>query len=101
MRLQNVREEAVIAVPLANVVERDDEQISVFERLEHCFAVVPLRHGITQRAVQSFQDGRRQQERPYVIGLTLQHLVDQVVDDVPVVAREAGDEPPDVRSSLH
>ncbi len=59
VRLQNIREESVIAVPLAYVVERDDEKVSLFECLEHCLAVVPFGYGITQRAVESFQDGRR------------------------------------------
>ena len=35
------------------------------------------------------------------LGLALQHLLDQVVDDVPVVAGEAGDEAGDVVSPLH
>ena len=36
-----------------------------------------------------------------MVGLPCQDLLDQVVDDVPVVAGEAGDEAGDVGSSLH
>ena len=42
-----------------------------------------------------------EQKAPNMLRLTLQDLPDQVVDDVPVVAREAGDEAGDVSSSLH
>ena len=38
---------------------------------------------------------------PDMLGLTLQDLLDQVVDDVAVVAGEAGDEAGDVVSALH
>ena len=36
-----------------------------------------------------------------LLGLALQHLLDEVVDDVPVVAGEAGDEAGDVVAALH
>ena len=34
-----------------------------------------------------------------MVGLALQHFLDQIVDDVPVIPREAGDEPGDVVAS--
>ena len=36
-----------------------------------------------------------------MFGLTLQHLLDQVVDDVAVVSTEAGDEAGEVVAPLH
>ena len=36
-----------------------------------------------------------------MIGLALQHLLDQVVDDVPVIPCEAGDEPGDIVAPPH
>ena len=42
-----------------------------------------------------------QQEGLDTIGLTLQHLLDEVVDDVTIIAREAGDEAGHVVSPLH
>ena len=101
VRLQNVREEVVVAVPLAAVVERDQEQVPSIQRLEHGLAAVPAGNGIAERAAQPVQDGGLQQEVPDVIGLALQHLLDQVVDDVPVIPREAGDEAGDVVAPLH
>ena len=54
-----------------------------------------------KRAAQPIQDRGLQQEVPDVVGLTLQDLLDQVVDDVPVVAGEARDEAGDVVAALH
>ena len=48
---------------------------------------------VAQRAVEPVQDGGVQQEVADLAGLALQHLLGQVVDDVAVVSREAGDEP--------
>ena len=45
--------------------------------------------------------GGLQQESVDVLGLTLQDLFDQVVDDVAVVARESADEPRNVIPPLH
>ena len=58
-------------------------------------------HGVAQRAVQPIQQAGAQQEGADLFGLPLQYLLDQVVDDVAVIAREAGDESADVRASLH
>ena len=50
VRLQNVRKELVVAVPLAAVVERDQEQVPSIKSLEHGFAAVPAGNGIAERA---------------------------------------------------
>ena len=50
VRLQHVREELVVAVPLAAVVERDQEQVPSIKSLEHGFAAVPAGNGIAERA---------------------------------------------------
>ena len=47
------------------------------------------------------QDRGLQQEAPDLFGLTLQDLLDQVVDDVPVVPGEARDEARDIVAPLH
>ena len=100
-RLQHVGEEVVVAIPLAAVVERDQEQVAALQRLQHGLAAVLAGDGIAQRAAQPVQDGGLQQEVPDLVGLALQHLLDQVVDDVAVVAGEAGDEAGDVVAPLH
>ena len=61
----------------------------------------PAGDGIAQRTAQPVQDRGLQQEVLDRVGLPLQHLLDQVVDDVPVVSGEAGDEAGDVVPALH
>ena len=92
VRTQNVREQMVIPVPPAAVVERDDEQVPAIERLQHGLPAVLAGDGVAQRAAQPVQDGGAQQETPDAPGLALQHLFGQVVDHVAVVPRESGDE---------
>ena len=100
-RPQHVGEQVVVAIPLAPVVERDEEQVRPIERLQHGLAAVLAGDGIAQRAAQPVQDRGLQQEAPDVLGLALQDLLDQVVDDVAVVPGEAGDEAGDVVAPLH
>jgi hypothetical protein len=57
--------------------------------------------GVAQRAAQPIQDRGLQQELVDMLGLALQDLLGQVVDDVAVVPGEAGDEAGDVVSSPH
>ena len=94
VRAQHVGEQVVVAVPLASVVERDEEEVGPLEGDERRAAPslcpvtasqsgpVEPRRGRTSRSRKSRTSGR----------LAGQHLLGEVVDDVPVVAREAGDE---------
>ena len=50
-------------------------------------------HGVAQRAGEPVQDGGLEQEPPHRLGLPVEDLLDEVVDDEPVVAGEPGDEP--------
>ena len=100
-RTQHVGEEVVVAVPPAAVVERDQEQVPPVQRLQHGPATAVAGDGITQRTAEPVQDGGLQKEALDRVGLPLQHLLDQVVDDVPRVSCEAGDEAADVVPALH
>jgi hypothetical protein len=57
MGVQNVREEVVVAVPAAAVVERDHEQVGAVQRLEHGLPAVLAGDGVAQGAAQPVQDG--------------------------------------------
>ena len=100
-RAQHVCKEMVIAIPAAAVVEWNHEQVASLQRLQHRFAAVLAGDGIAQRAAEPVEDRGLQQEAADLIGLALQDLFDQVVDDVAIVAGEAGDEAGDVVSPLH
>ena len=100
-RPQHVGEELVVAIPPAAVVERDEEQVPAIQRLQHGLAPVLAGDRVAQRAGQAGEDRRLQQEAPDLLGLTVQDLLDQVVDDVAVVPREARDEAGDIVAPLH
>ena len=57
--------------------------------------------GVAQRAAEPAEQRGLEQEVAHGAGLALQHLLDQVVDDVAVVPGEPGDEAGDVVPSLH
>ena len=90
--LEDVGEEVVVAVPLAAVVQRDQEEVVPVEGLEQGPAAGLAGDRVAQGAGHPVEDRGLQQERLDVLGLALQHLLDEVVDDVPVIAREARDE---------
>src|SRR6266567_9627559 len=99
--MQHVSEEIVVAIPPAAVVKRDQEQVPSIQRLQHGLAATLPGDGIAQWTAQSAEDGGLQQEGLDVIGLTLQNFLNQVVDDVAVIPREAGNKAGDVVSPLH
>ena len=71
------------------------------QALEGRPAVVPAGQGVTERAAEPVQDRGLQQEELLRSGASVQHLLDEVVDDEPVVAREPGDEPGHVVAPPH
>ena len=67
---------------------------------EHLAPVVATGDRVTQRPGQPVEHRGLQQEAANRVGLVPQHLLDQVVDDVAVVAGEAGDEAAGVLASV-
>lgn len=82
----------MVAVPRAIVVEGDEEQVVGPDPFEHRGAVGPARESVARGAAQPVQDCRTQQELPHRGGLTVEHLVGEVVEDEAVAAREVPDE---------
>ena len=91
-RPQHLGEQMVVAIPLPLVVQGDEEEVRPLQGHEHVAPVVAAGHGITQRPGEPVEDRRAQQKLAHGLRLVLQHLLDEVVDDVPVVPGEAGDE---------
>ena len=100
-RLEHVGEQVVIPIPVATVVERDQEEVPAIQGLQHRLATGLAGHGIAQRTAQPDEDRGPQQEASDVVGLTLQDLFREVIDDVAIVPGEARDEAGDVASPLH
>ena len=89
---EHVAEEVVVPVPPPAVVEGDEEEVRPLQRLEGRLGVAAAGDRGAQRSRQPAQDRGLEEEGPDVVGLAVQDLVDEVVDDEPVVTGEAGDE---------
>ncbi len=100
-RAEEIGEQVVVAVPAPPIVERDEEQVRPFERLEHRRPAGPAGHRVTQGSGEPVQDRGQEEELAIGVRLTLEDLVGQIVDDEPVVARELRDERRGVLASLH
>jgi hypothetical protein len=84
---QELREEMVVAVPLASRVERHEEQVGALDTLEQLGGVPIARHRLAQRRAEPLQDRGAQQELAKPVRLLRQDLV-QVVADLSVLARQ-------------
>jgi hypothetical protein len=91
-RSEHVRKQVVVPVPDAAVVEGKEEQSGPLEGHQHRVPVAAAGDRVTQRPAEAVEEGGADEEVPRLDWLMSQHLVDQVVDDVPVVAGEPFDE---------
>jgi hypothetical protein len=94
-RPEYLGKQGVIAVPLPFVVQGHGEQVRSLDLLQHLGSgrqIGILQQGIAQRATQTIQDGRLQQEGLEGLGLALQDFVGQIVQDKVVAPRKAGNE---------
>ena len=89
---EDIAEEVVVPVPAATVIEGDQEQVRPFQGVENRLGVASPGHRSTQVRREPTEDRGLQQEGSDVVGLTIEDLVGEVVDDKPVVTGEARDE---------
>ena len=89
---EHLREEMVIAVPLAVVVKRHEEEVLALEDVNDLCGVGGPGHCVTQRRTEPVENGRPGQELPDVARLATEYLLGQEVDDEPVVASELANE---------
>src|SRR5690242_2138226 len=82
----------MIAIPLPLLVEWNDEEIAPLQRLQPRAASLLPRDSIAERTGQSVENCSLKQEAARFLRLPLQDLVDQIIDDVPVVSREGRNE---------
>ena len=92
LRPQEIHEERVIAIPLAVVVECDEEEVGALELLEQVCRVVPACDGISERRADGVEDRRIEEKAAPFRVERIEHDLGQVVDNVPIRAAESGDE---------
>lgn len=89
---QRTGEQLVVAVPVAGVVECDDEQVVCLKSLEELLRVGASGEGVTQPAVHLLQDGRLVQEVATVVVDGVEHLLNEVVENEAMTTAEIRDE---------
>jgi hypothetical protein len=93
---EEVGEQMVVAPPAPDVVELHHEQARPVHLLQPFLAVIAAGDRVAQRPAETFEHRRLEQEAPQVLALPGEHLLGQVVKDVPVAAGECRHEAGDV-----
>ena len=96
---EQVREQAMVTPPAANLIQRHQEQACLLNSLQHRLAIVPAGDRIAQPAAEAFQHRGFQQELAHLLRLAVEHFSGQIVQDVAVAAAEGRHELRDVGSS--
>ena len=89
---KHFREQVMVAIAVARIVERNDEQVASLEALQQRLRARLAGDRVAQRTIQSIEDGGAEQESTDGVGLREEHFLDEVVGDVAIVAREGPNE---------
>jgi hypothetical protein len=89
----HLREQRVIAVPAAGVVQGLQEELGPLDLLQHALRAARAGYRVAQRCAAAVQDAGAEQEGAGHRRQPAEHLGGQVVEDVPVIAGKAADEP--------
>ena len=90
LRTEEISEQVVVAIPLALIIERDDEGIRTREVLKRASRVRCAEHRIAQRRCHVIEDRRPEQETLEMVRLALEHLFQEVVGDLLLIAGQSG-----------
>ncbi len=82
------REEVVETKPLSTGVQRHQEKVRPLEIVHDATRTRHLQNRFTQRGREPLEDRNLENEPPNILGLATQHLLDQIVPDVAIVAAE-------------
>jgi hypothetical protein len=93
---EGVGEQLVVAVPPALVIKRDDEEVLALEGLQHRLAVRTTGDRVAQPGGELVEHRGVEQVCAYLLGLPVEYLLDEVVEDEPLAPRERLDEAGDV-----
>lgn len=92
--------QVMTAIPLALVIQREEEQVAALQDIQHCSAIIPTGDRITQRRTQPVKNRGLQQEAADHFRL-LKNFFDQIVQDVTVAAGERLDKTGSILVALH
>ena len=83
----------MVTEPPSLGVKRDDECVRPLKSVQDSLRAGGAGEDVRQCSVHPLEDRGAQQQPPYVVGMALEHLGEQVVGDRTLAARELGDEP--------
>ena len=95
----------VIAIPAGLLVQHDQQQLLVIQRLQQSGAVRDPRHGLAKRSVQAVEDRGLQQKPNDLVGLRCERVLDalEILREAPekerMVAAELGEFRSEIRAS--
>ena len=92
LAVQNLGEQVVIAEPLPVPIKRYHEQVFPLQQVDDRGRVGRTGDGIAQRRAETAEDRGPGEEPADVARLLVENVLDQVVDDEPVLAGELTDE---------
>ena len=97
LHAQQLAEEVVVPVPLVPRVQWDEEQVRAREVRQDRAAAGAIEHRVAQRTRETWEDRGAQQEVPRRLVQRIDHLPEQVVRHVSVVAGEVTHAGPGIR----
>ncbi len=92
LRAEELQQQPVIAVPDLGPGVAGDEEVRCRELGQHPAAVAPAGQRVGELRADRVRNGRTEQELAQAVGLPVEDLVQQVVRDGPIVARETAQE---------
>ena len=98
---KQIGKEAVVAIPAARVVLRLQKEIGLFQSGQHALAVVAPGDRVAQIRRERTQDRRLEQKVADLLGLLVEHFLQQVIHDEAMAAGERVDEPGQIISVTH
>ena len=90
---EQVGEQVMVAPPAAHLIQRDQEQAGPLRLLQQPLAALAAGDRIAQRAAEPVEHRRLEREDPHLLILPLEHLLSQIIKNVPVAAGKGGHEP--------
>src|SRR3972149_3561496 len=80
--MQQIDKEMMIAIPLARLIERYDEEIGLLQSTQHVAAVAPVDYRITQGRGKTIEDGGLEPEILHIGRVGVEDLGRQIVQEV-------------------
>src|SRR5690348_4923466 len=86
---QKFSKEMMVAIPVALVIQRDEEQVALLQLLEHVLTIRALRHSIAERPTELVKKRGVEQEGLSAFLLPLEDLFGQVIEHEAMTAGES------------